>query len=222
MVFYAVANGREIGIFSNWNDCNASVKNYKNAAFKKFNTREEADEFIQQYTTALAAKTVISDKSHMETIELFVYTDGSCSKNGRKNACAGIGIYFGTNDPRNVSKRIEGKQTNNTAELSAIIETYKIIENEIASGKKIAIMTDSEYAMKCVGSYGEKCCKKNWDKEIPNIGLIQQIYEMYKDKPNVEFIHVKAHTNNTDIHSVGNWNADLLANMAVGLHASIA
>ena len=220
MVFYAVANGREIGIFSNWNECNASVKNYKNAAFKKFNTREEAEGFIQQYTTtASATKNALADMDN--TIDLFVYTDGSCSKNGRKNACAGIGIYFGTNDPRNVSKRIEGKQTNNTAELSAIIETYTIIENEIATGKKIAIMTDSEYAMKCVGSYGEKCCKKNWDKEIPNVELIRQLYEKYKDKPNVQFIHVRAHTNNTDIHSVGNWNADHLANLAVGLHASI-
>jgi len=220
MVFYAVANGREIGIFSNWNECNASVKNYKNAAFKKFNTREEAEGFIQQYTTtASATKNALADMDN--TIDLFVYTDGSCSKNGRKNACAGIGIYFGTNDPRNVSKRIEGKQTNNTAELSAIIETYTIIENEIATGKKIAIMTDSEYAMKCVGSYGEKCCKKNWDKEIPNVELIRQLYEKYTDKPNVQFIHVRAHTNNTDIHSVGNWNADHLANLAVGLHASI-
>ena len=47
MTFYAVANGRTIGIFLNWNDCNNSVKKYKNALYKKFNTKEEADNFIK-------------------------------------------------------------------------------------------------------------------------------------------------------------------------------
>ena len=37
----------QIGIFSNWNDCNNSVKKYKNALYKKFNTKEEADNFIK-------------------------------------------------------------------------------------------------------------------------------------------------------------------------------
>ena len=69
-------------------------------------------------------------------IEYYVYTDGSCYNNGKKNAVSGIGIFFGPNDKRNVSKTIEGKQTNNTAELTAIIETYSIIESDILAGKK--------------------------------------------------------------------------------------
>jgi ribonuclease HI len=60
-----------------------------------------------------------------------VYTDGACSRNGKDGAVAGIGIFFGINDPRNVSKKIKGKQTNNIAELTAIIEVYSIIENDI-------------------------------------------------------------------------------------------
>ena len=42
---------------------------------------------------------------------------------------------------------------------------------------------------------------------------------MYKDKLNIQFIHVKAHTNNTDIHSLGNDNADKLANLAIQLES---
>ena len=116
-------------------------------------------------------------------------------------------------------KKIEGKQTNNTAELSAIIETYFIIENDIINGKKIAIVSDSEYAIKCVSSYGEKCYKKGWNVDIPNKELVKTAYEMYKDKLNVQFIHIKAHTHNTDIHSFGNDNADKLANIAIGLES---
>jgi ribonuclease HI len=147
----------------------------------------------------------------------YVYTDGACSNNGKENAMAGIGVFFGVDDIRNISKRIEGKQTNNTAELSAIIETYNIIENDIINGNKIVIVTDSEYAIKCVTTYGEKCHNKGWKKDIKNKELVKTAYELYKDKENIQFMHIKAHTNNTDIHSFGNENADKLANMAIGL-----
>lgn len=208
MPFYAVANGRNIGIFLNWDDCNNSVKGYKNALYKKFNTREEADNFIQ-------INTVIQKEDFNP--DYYVYTDGACSNNGKDNALAGIGIFFGIDDTRNVSKKIEGKQTNNTAELTAIIETFSIIENDIINGKKIAIVSDSEYAIKCVSSYGEKCYKKDWNVDIPNKELVKTVYEMYKDKSHIKFIHIKAHTNKTDIHSFGNDNADKLANKAIGL-----
>ena len=227
MTFYAVANGRTIGIFLNWNDCNNSVKKYKNALYKKFNTKEEADNFIkvnekniddinnniQNHNIIVNSK----DDNIVFNPDYYVYTDGACSNNGKDNALAGIGIFFGINDNRNISKKIEGKQTNNIAELTAIIETYYIIENDILNGKKIAIVSDSEYAIKCVSSYGEKCYKKCWNVDIPNKDLVKIAYEMYKDKLNIQFIHIKAHTNNTDIHSFGNDNADKLANIAIGL-----
>ena len=229
MTFYAVANGRTIGIFLNWNDCNNSVKKYKNALYKKFNTKEEADNFIkvnekniddinnniQNHNIIVNSK----DDNIVFNPDYYVYTDGACSNNGKDNALAGIGIFFGINDNRNISKKIEGKQTNNTAELSAIIETYHIIENDILNGKKIAIVSDSEYAIKCVSSYGEKCYKKCWNVDIPNKDLVKIAYEMYKDKLNIQFIHIKAHTNNTDIHSFGNDNADKLANIAICLES---
>jgi ribonuclease HI len=236
MTFYAVANGRTIGIFLNWNDCNNSVKKYKNALYKKFNTKEEADNFIKvneknidDMNNNIQNHNIISffdniivnskDDNIVFNPDYYVYTDGACSNNGKDNALAGIGIFFGINDNRNISKKIEGKQTNNTAELSAIIETYHIIENDILNGKKIAIVSDSEYAIKCVSSYGEKCYKKCWNVDIPNKDLVKIAYEIYKDKLNIQFIHIKAHTNNTDIHSFGNDNADKLANIAIGLES---
>ena len=71
--------------------------------------------------------------------------------------------------------------------------------------------------MKCLSGYGEKCYKQGWNKDIPNKELVKLVYESYKDKTNVKFIHVKAHTDNTDIHSLGNQHADRLANQAIGL-----
>ena len=40
-----------------------------------------------------------------------------------------------------------------------------------------------------------------------------------ENKTNIQFIHVKAHTNKQDIHSCGNDNADKLANIAIGLES---
>jgi ribonuclease HI len=149
--------------------------------------------------------------------DYYVYTDGACSNNGRENAMAGIGIFLGQDDPRNVSELVEGKQSNNTAELTAIIKTWPIIEKDILDGKKVTIVSDSIYAIRCVSSYGEKCAQSFWKKDIPNKELVKVAYEIYKDNKNVEFMHIKAHTDNQDIHSIGNDGADRLANKAIGL-----
>ena len=212
MPYYAVVYGRTPGIFLNWNDCSNSVNGYKNALYKKFDTQEEAEIFIKINENK---KKVNNDFIP----DYYVYTDGACSNNGKDNAVAGIGIFFDINDNRNVSKKIEGKQTNNMAELSAIIETYYIIENDITNGKKVAIVSDSEYAINCACSYGEKCYKNGWNVDIPNKDLVKEVYDLYKNKKNIQFIHIKAHTNNTDIHSIGNDNADKLANLAIGLES---
>ena len=148
----------------------------------------------------------------------YVYTDGSCSNNGRANSKAGIGIYFGEKDPRNISRRLEGKQTNNTAELTAILETYDLIKDELNNDVEYTIVTDSEYSLKCVGKYGDKCAKTGWCEDIPNKELVRLVYESYSKHQNISFLHIRSHTGGTDIHSLGNEQADKLAGMAIGLN----
>lgn len=151
--------------------------------------------------------------------DYYVYTDGSCSSNGSAHAKAGMGIYFGADDPRNVSQRVEGKQSNNTAELGAILLARKIIDADVKAGKKIMIVSDSTYAIRAVTTYGEACATKGWAKDIPNKDMVRAGYELYKDVKNVRFKHVLGHTEGADIHSVGNDGADRLANMAIGLES---
>lgn len=145
--------------------------------------------------------------------DYYVYTDGACIDNGKSTAKAGIGVYFGENDNRNISKKVIGKQSNNVAELTAIIETYSQIEKDITN-KKICIVTDSRYALLCIGMYGKRQEKNKWKNKIPNQELVKKIYELYKNT-NIKFMHIKAHTTNSDIHSIGNRKADILANMAI-------
>lgn len=221
MSHYAVANGRNIGIFPTWDECNASVKGFKGAVYKKFSTQSEAEQYLQAHPPEGESRETAKDTDAKDTketaIDYYIYTDGACSNNGRKTAKAGIGIYFGMGDYRNLSKKIEGKQTNNTAELTALIETFGLIADDLEIGKRVGIVSDSEYAIRCVTTYGEKCFQKGWQQEIPNKELVKMAYEMYHNISNVCFIHVRAHTNGTDAHSVGNDHADRLANQAIGL-----
>lgn len=146
-----------------------------------------------------------------------VFTDGACSNNGKANAAAGIGIFFNIDDNRNVSRRVSGKQTNNVAELTAIIDSFPIIEEDLRKGLNIKIVTDSEYAIRCAKEYGRKCASQNWTKNIPNKHLVRNLYEKSTNFPNVEFVHVKAHTKETDELSIGNMWADKLANNALNI-----
>ena len=153
-----------------------------------------------------------------------VYTDGACVDNGKPYARAGYGVYFGKNDPRNVSETYKGLQTNNVAELLAIIKAMTILKENIMNGEVVNIYSDSRYAIRCCTTYGEKCYKNNWvnpnqkNKPIPNLEIVQVAYIFSKDYKNINFKHIRAHTGLQDEHSIGNDNADRLANEAIGIN----
>jgi ribonuclease HI len=228
VALYAVANGRKTGIFDTWDECSEQVKGFRGAIYKKFTNAKDANDYIDMHNTHTHMHNTHTHTHTNETIRIdepfipdyYVYTDGACANNGRKNARAGYGIYFGENDTRNRSAPIVGdKQTNNVAELTAILKTFSIIENDIACGKKIMIMSDSSYALRCIGDYGKRCYDDGWKKDVPHKELIREAYELYRNCPNVKCMYIAAHTSHTDIHSMGNDNADKLANRAIGLDA---
>ena len=117
--FYAVAVGKKPGIYTNWNECKVNIDDVKGAIYKKFETIEEASEFIEDYSNSL-----------------YVYTDGACTNNGSSNARAGIGIFFSKDSEFNQSIELVGdKLTNNVAELTAIINAIKIIQGNTCFNK---------------------------------------------------------------------------------------
>ena len=46
MPYYAVAKGRQIGIYTTWTECKEMINGYSQAIFKKFDTKNEAEIFI--------------------------------------------------------------------------------------------------------------------------------------------------------------------------------
>jgi len=149
-----------------------------------------------------------------------VFTDGACRNNGKPEAEAGIGIYFSKDDVRNVSQRQVGKQTNNTAELGAVIEVFKILENEIRGGENVCIYSDSKYTIRWCGEFGVKCEKKGWPP-VPNAELGRDLYTKFTAHDNVIIKHIKAHTGLDDELSLANEGADMLANLAIGVDKNV-
>jgi len=157
-MYYAIYKG---GIFESWSECQKYVIGCKGVIYKKFKNIKDAKYFIKNGHIEI-------NNSSIDPYTLYVYTDGSCIHNGTKLAKAGIGVYFKKNDDRNVSKPISGKQTNNTAEVKAIIEVYNILSNEIKRGDDITICSDSTYAI-------QSCTKLHKNRKTSNFFILKLI-----------------------------------------------
>ncbi|KAI6352591.1 hypothetical protein MCOR25_009376 [Pyricularia grisea] len=140
-----------------------------------------------------------------------VYTDGSSMGNGKKNSAAGIGVFFGVGDPRNLSEQLHnGPQTNQRAELTAILRALQ----SLGANEGVRIFSDSKYSISCVCDWYKKWQTSNWTtsagKEVMNKDLIQPIRRLIEQREKrgvkTEFVWVKGHA-----ATEGNVQADLLA-----------
>ena len=180
-MFYSVFKGFNKGIYKSWKECEKEVKGYKGAIYKKFKLESDAILFLNNGVK----------KEERNIIK--VYTDGSCINNGKKGSKAGIGIFFGNEDKRNVSRKLNlDRVTNNVAELSALIEALDILKNE---SRDVIIYTDSKYCILCCTSYGDKQRLKDWSDNIPNKDLVMEVYNKYREKDNIRLEYVMGHSN---------------------------
>ena len=220
-VYYAVYKGKNPGVYTTWKECKYQVDGISGCKYRKFNNMEGAINYVKNgidITDFFKIKNNIQDESNESEEEEeeekqieFVYTDGSCISNGKINAKGGIGVYFGKNDPRNISMKLVNKPTNNKAELTAIKMALEVLQN---SKNKIYLYTDSNYSIKIFTNYIKNWKKngwKTWKKQpVSNKDLIIEIDNLLLNM-DVNFVHIASHTGLKDKHSIGNENADKLA-----------
>lgn len=79
--YYVVKEGSKVGIFKNWTECQASVKGYKGAVFKGFETKAEALEWLKGREGVPADLNGLDPANDppdsIDPIDFEVYTDGS-------------------------------------------------------------------------------------------------------------------------------------------------
>jgi len=162
--------------------------------------------------------------------DIIVFTDGSTFNNQAKDkskARAGVGVFFGDKDKRNISFSLNGtkfKKTNQVSEILAIIMAIEaLIRTQIIGRKNIIIYSDSMYCINIVTKWGGNWIKNDWkksnNKKVENLNLVKKMYYLAKNL-NVKMIHVKAHKNEPSKDSkdyfkwYGNMKADKLATRA--------
>ena len=91
--------------------------------------------------------------------EIHIFTDGATPNNHNKsgNRRGGVGVFFGDNDPRNISfgmiETDKQKVTNNVCELTACIRAIeRIMATEKIIGKQVVIYTDSMYIVNTIAN----------------------------------------------------------------------
>jgi ribonuclease HI len=157
---------------------------------------------------------------------IIIFTDGAVPNNQKAgNRKGGSGVFFGIDDPRNISWGIKEtptvKVTNQVCELSACIMALEtLISTEKIGKKEIIICTDSMYIINSITLWAKNWEKNNWKKAdnkiIENVTLVKKLYYLSKNLK-IGYKHVKAHTSPPDENSeeyfewFGNYMADKLA-----------
>ena len=213
-MFYAVAQGRTPGLYQTWEETKAQVCGYQGALYKKFNTIEEANVFLNNLENPFPTQTDHHDH------DLVCFTDGSCLSNGSSTAKTGCAVVWPYHPELNQCLNLTGTyNTNNQAELRAVKLALDIADTTLdpTQKEKLHVYTDSKLVINTFESWIHNWKNNGWKNKagasIANIDLIIEIYNLLK-KRKIVFHHVEAHTKKNDWVSVHNALADKLARQA--------
>ncbi len=209
--FYAVKKGRKCGIYTDWESCRAQVTGFKDAVFKGFMTREEAEAFIEgvgrydgaggepQSTDIGSGSTgsqyddnIPDDIPAIKDHSAIAYVDGSFDAGSGRFSCGvvlfantgGLSIYhIGNNsdDPDLASMR------NVAGEITGSVEAMK---KSLELGiKQLTIYHDYEgIAAWCLGY---------WKTNREGTKAYKAFYDEMSKNMRIDFVKVKGHSGDT-------------------------
>ena len=195
MKYYAVKNGRVPGIYNSWAECQKQIHGFKNASYKSFTTRVEAEEFI-------------SDKKEIPQMEhgLIAYVDGSFNA---KKKVYGYGAVL--IDGQQVIKCLYGHGDNE-----------ECISSRNVAGEILGALAAVKYAVEHPEYDGvviyydymgiEKWAIGEWKANKKLTQYYADKMAKYRKQLPIVFMKVEAHTG--DFY---NEQADQLAKKAVGI-----
>ncbi len=199
--FYAVAEGRCPGIYTDWATTEKQVKGFAAAKFKSFPTKEEAEAWLESpvYQTREGRKDSRLKAGHDPVPKadadcIVVYTDGGSINNPGPG---GYGIVIENGGQR---KELSGgfrHTTNNRMEMTAAIVALQSLRN---CKKRILLYSDSSYLVNGIAKgWARKWRSRGWRKangeEVLNVDLWLQLLDLLEDMQ-VSFNWVKGHDGN--------------------------
>ena len=201
--YFAVRKGRIPGIYSTWDECKTQVHGFKEAAYKSFSSREEAEAFINNQDTIVAVGK--EDTESCEEGTLIAYVDGSYIS--AKADQYAYGVVFLDKDGM---KTASGSRQN--VELAAMHN----VAGEIHAAA-YAMQYAAEQGYKKLYIYHDyegiaKWCRGDWKTNKDSTKAYKEFYDGLKDRLEIHFVKVTGHSG-----VKYNEMADQLAKKALGI-----
>jgi ribonuclease HI len=217
--FYAVARGRNTGIFSAWfgpAGAEAQIRQYPAARYKGFPTLEEARQWLSDSAAAAGsprpkagatgARRAPALLPEPESGQIVIYTDGGCSYNPGPG---GYGAVILQGERRRELSGGYSLTTNNRMELTACIQALKALDEP----SRVLLFSDSKYVVDGITKGWAARWKKNgWMRtaaeRAENYDLWDELLGLCA-RHTVDFVWVKGHAG-----TAGNECCDRLATAA--------
>lgn len=191
--YYAVKKGRQTGIFSTWEECQAMVSGFKGAQYKSFASMQEAKNYLNDETPVFVEGGLIA------------YVDGSYNQKTREYGYGCVLI-----DGQQVILKVNGKGSHPD------YVSMRNVAGEIAGAHQaICYAIEHQYPMICIYyDYEgiEKWANHIWKANKAGTKAYQDFIHESRQKIDICFMKVLAHSG--DLY---NEMADQLAKKAVGI-----
>ena len=179
--YYAVKKGKNTGIYETWKECEAQVRGYSGAEYKKFSTYEEALNFIEHKEESI--KREIMD---LKENEMIAYVDGSFNL---ETMTYSYGAVVFTQ---------EGKEVYNGKEDNEDLAEMRNVSGEIKGAMvamEVALEKEKDILYLHYDYMGiEQWATGQWKTNKDGTKAYKAYYDSIKDRLKVEFVKVKAHS----------------------------
>lgn len=208
--YYGVLVGRKKGVFETWDECNEQVKGFKDAKFKSFFSRQEAE----MYVAGLEVGESLDFYWDLEH-ERHVFTDGSFNKDTNTVGFAYVELRGKGKEElyqNSTNHDFYVKSANVAGEYLGVLEAMKHIGEQNPNLRKLHIHVDFESLYLLLGiTLKEGQMKKRPQTQLSRMYVTK--FKEYVDKFGYEvvFYDVMAHG-----HHKYNELADRLAKKACG------
>ena len=197
--FYAVKNGKRVGIFNTWEECQEQVSGYSGAEFKSFKSLDDAQEYL-----GINEQLSLFDDEPEDTGIAVAYTDGSYNIETTEFSCGAV--IFAGGEEKHLSKKFLDPELSSMRNVAGEIKGAEAVmrfcvENGIG---ELDLYYDYEG--------GEKWCTGEWQTNKEGTIAYKQFYDSIKNMLTVSFNKVKSHSGNRY-----NDTADKLAKEALGI-----
>lgn len=224
--YYAIARGRQTGIFRTWAEVEKQVKGYPNARYQGFGNKKEASDWLNHHgvtATSLQAPGTAQAEDVAVSAQIQVFTDGGSRNTGNHRGghvqagdlAAWAYLIVWPTGERHQATAGQFGATNNQMELQAFIEALTYLQKKGDHTQAITLTSDSRYLLNAIEkNWLQGWQRRHWHKAggtlIANPEQWQKISQLLPQFTNLQLKWAKGHADNP-----GNIYVDRLLNQTM-------